>query len=131
MSLRSWLVGLLEGDPSITDLVGDRIYQASALRTAQMVKPYIVYHLGNDTSEGLSELHLAHRQFLQIWVHDEPGDYDLIDEVGDELKELFTGAGSKVDHVITTRFLERSADFNDQVLGTIFRYLRFQIILGG
>lgn len=137
MSLRSWLVATVKADAELKTLLGitdgspTRFYQGGGLRTAELVKPYLVYHMGNDTSELLSELSLAGRQFLTIYIHDEYGDYQLIDDIGNRLKALLQGAGSAVDNVILTRYLERSQDLSDETQNTIFRYLRFQLILGG
>lgn len=94
--------------------------------TATTAKPYLIYHLGNNTDENLAEEHPASRFFFQLYVYDEVGDYVQVDAIGDRLKALLTGMGSKADGILTTRFLERSQDLIDEVLKAGFNYLRFQ-----
>ena len=131
MSRRSFLNQLLRNDPTLAGLVSNRVFQGGAMTTANTPKPFVVYHIGNNTSEGLSDEHPASRLFFQVYIHDQPGDYVRIDDIGDQVKALLVGKGSPADHIITTRFLERSQDLDDQTLGTIFQYLRFQWVLGG
>jgi len=96
--------------------------------------PFLVYKLGNETWEELSEESLASRQFFQVWVHDfsdqAVADYMLIDEVIRALKQQLVNASSAADGVITIRFLEVSQDLNDETLNTVMKYVRFQAVLG-
>lgn len=98
-------------------------------------KPFIIFGLGNDTNELLTdstaddEDGFAHRQFWQIWVHDEDSSYVLIDDLVEVVKNLFLGASSPAHKVLTTRWLETSQEFNNQTYGTNFRYIRFQSII--
>jgi hypothetical protein len=129
MSRRSWLYGLLVNDPQLRAIHRGEVFQASALTTANKAKPYLVYHIGNNTSEMLTDDHPASRIFFQVYIHDEPGDYDRIDALGDRVKALLTGQGYPSAFIYTTRFLERSQDLSDETLRTIFQYLRFQWVL--
>jgi hypothetical protein len=130
MTRRSWLYGLLKNDSVLHSFHGGQVFQSSGMTTANLKKPYLVYHIGNDTSEQLAEDHPAHRIFFQVYIHDEPGDYQKIDDIGDRVKVLLLGQGSPSNQIINTRFLECSQDLSDETLRTIFRYLRFQWILG-
>lgn len=131
MSRRTFLYSALKNDPTLQGWVGDRIYQSASMTTAQTVKPFIIYHIGNNTSENLAEDHPANRYFFQIYIYDDGGDYTRIDNIGDRVKALLSGASSPQDKIINTRFLERSQDLNDETLRAIFNYLRFQWVLGG
>jgi hypothetical protein len=97
--------------------------------TAQVEKPFLVYHLGNDTDEQLSEVSSPHRQFFQIYVHDVIGDYSQIDEIIKLVKDLLRARSNAGARVIVTRYLETSQDLRDEVLDTIFRYMRFQLVM--
>jgi hypothetical protein len=131
VSRRSFLFGLLKNDPTLQDMVGDRIFQSSSMTSANVTKPYLVYHIGNNTSENLADDHPASRYFFQVYIYDEEGDYSRVDDIGDQVKLLLMGQGSPEDKIMTTRYLERSQDLNDDTLKAIFNYLRFQWILGG
>lgn len=121
--------------PVVTDLVGGdenpRIFAKKTMTSSIEEHPFVVYKLGNDTAEELSEDTDITRQFFQVWVHDyfdsETADYDRIDDVITAIKTAFKNAGG-VNGVWTTRFLETSQDLNDETLNTVFRYLRFQLI---
>jgi hypothetical protein len=129
MTLRTLLFSTLRANATVDGFVHGRIIQASAMKEATVTKPYIVYHLGNNTNELLADDHPASRQFFQVYIHDEPGDYQQIDAIVLAVKASLVGLGSKPDGLITTRYLETSQDFNDETLRTIFRYIRFQFIL--
>lgn len=94
-------------------------------------KPYIVYGLGNDTNEDLSEdsLHEAHRQFFQVWIHDEGASYDQVDDMVEIVKSRLKNASDKNSRITTVRWLETSQEFSNETLNTIFRYVRFQAII--
>jgi len=107
------------------------VYAKKAMTSSVEVHPYLVYKMGNDTSEEFSEEREVSRQFFQVWVHDyfdgNTADYDKIDTIITTLKNVFKNAGG-VPGVWTTRYLETSQDLDDDTLNTVFRYLRFQLI---
>lgn len=111
--------------------MADRIVPRESQNTVNLSKPFIIYGLGNNTNEDLSEDedHEAHRQFFQIWIHDEPGSYIRIDDAIRIIKALFNGRSHPPSHVLTVRWLENSAEFSNQTYNTIFRYMRFQAII--
>jgi len=128
MSLRSFLYNTLKADPDVASFVATRIYQSSSMQAANVEKPFLVFHMGNDTNEMLADEHTASRQFFQVYVHDEPGDYQQIEDIVRAVKSALVGKGSPEDGVITTRYLETSQDLDDETLRTIFNYIRFQFI---
>lgn len=138
MSTARHLVYRTLNRPSIAELVGGdnpRIFAKKTMTSSVEEHPYIVYKLGNETSEEFSDAEDApdiSRQYLQIWVHDytdgDTADYDRIDTITSAIRAEFRNLGSAIDDVWTTRYLETSQDLNDETLNTVFRYLRFQMI---
>lgn len=136
MTARTFIYGTMVNFEALTDLIGGpedpRIFAKKTMQSSVEEHPYLVYKLGNSTSENLAETEDIERQFFQVWVHDyqsqDIADYAQIDDVIKQLKAAFKLAGSKADGVWTTIYLETSQDLNDETLGTIFRYVRFQLI---
>ena len=134
MSIRQWLYDTLLNDPNLSAVVGDRIFQGESMTSAQITKPYLVYRLGNDTDENFGGEGRTdpqpHRTFFQVYIHDEPGDYDVIDNAVRLIKNAFRAVGgSPEDGIMAVRYLETSRDMDDADLATILRYCRFQFIL--
>lgn len=138
--MRAWLYDTLTTDPDLEGLLGGndpesgilkRVVPRESQSTINLPKPFLVYGLGNATNENLGEDtdHEAWRQFSQIWVHDEGGDYNLIDDIVELIRQAFHGKGSPAHQIITTRWLETSQEFSNETYGTLFRYLRFQHII--
>lgn len=112
---------------------GGRVIQQGSVLTAQQVKPYLVYHFGNNTDEGMSDEDgvnfSPNRQFMQVFIHVPQGDYAPIDDVIPQVKAaLLLGVGKPADLVVI-RYLETSQDLQDDLLQTFFRYMRFQLIM--
>lgn len=138
--MRVWLYDKLTSHQPLLDFVDDpddpemlpRVYPRESFDSSVVQKPFLVYGLGNDTNEGLAEDddHEAHRQFFQIWLHDEGGDYSVIDAMIPVVKKLLINASSKEHNVMGVRWLETSQEFSDNTMNTIFRYIRFQAIIG-
>lgn len=144
--MRAWLYDTLVSLPGLQEIWGDgdpvagavalasRVVPRESQDTINLVKPFIVYGLGNATTEGLSDstdpdVVDPERQFSQIWIHDEGGDYGLIDSIIPIIKRGLVGQGSPEHNVLTTRYLETSQEFANETYGTILRYIRFQHII--
>jgi hypothetical protein len=113
-------------------MTAEDIYQGESMLTANIKKPFLVYNLGNRTTEDLSEeIPEVSRQFLTIFLHDVPADYSQIDQMEMAVIHGLNQANSEQDAIITTRYLETSRDLDDQALGTIYRYVRLQLIRSG
>jgi len=132
MKARHFIYGQLSS-PGITSLLAhgiNSIYAKKTMTSAVEDHVYLVYKLGNDTAEELSEDTSITRQFFQVFVHDyfdgETADYDKIDDVITMIKRVFKNANGS--GIWTTRFLEASQDLDDDTLNTVFRYARFQLI---
>lgn len=109
----------------------DQVMPRRTRDNINLPKPFIIFGLGNQTNEDLAEDsdHIANRQFFQVWIHDEGGDYGLIDEAVEAVKRALVNASSPSDNVTTIVWLETSAEFNNETYNTLFRYIRFQAIL--
>lgn len=128
--MRRWLLERLVTDPSIAAMVSDRIFQGESATTNLIEKPFIFYTIGNATDEQLSEEgDRPYRQFFQIYIHDAPADYTKIDSVVKLVKDRLQNARSTEYNVMTVNHLETSRDLDDDTMGTIFRYCRFQAIM--
>lgn len=134
MTLRTYLYSTLTENALLVPLVAGRVFPKKSMSSSVEDHPFVVYKLGNDTNEGLGDTNSPHRQYFQIYVHDVNinglGDYTLIDQVLGVIKDLLDGASSGADEVITIRYLETSQDLDDETLNTVFRYARFQAIIG-
>lgn len=138
--MRIWLHQRLVADPALRDILfagddplpddaEDSVYGSHSLEGVPERKPFVVHDMGNDTSERLSDDSTAHRQFVTIYVHDVGYDYTRIDQVIAELKSLLNNPPSAPGFgVMTCHYLETSRDLEDDQMGTIVKYARFQII---
>lgn len=134
--MRTWLHGVLQNDIVLNDAenlgglgVGGRIFAGHSLTNTPDKKPFLVHNFGNNTPERLSDEPGPCRQFVIIYVHDEGQSYIRIDKIIARLKQLLDDAPSDAAlGVITAHHLETSADFVDDQMGTIVRYIRFQIV---
>lgn len=131
MTARTWLYSQLT--TLTTDGVGSRVFAKKSMSSAIEQHPFIVYKLGQNSPENLTEVGDPSRQFFQVFVHDfadtETGDYVRIDRVLKEIKDTLVNKSSKEDGVITVRFLETSQDLDDLTLSTVMKYMRLQLIL--
>lgn len=125
---RQFVYDVITGYAPVTTLVGERVFQQGSLLTAQTIKPYLVYTMGNNTDEEMSDPDSFRpaRQFFQIFVHDEVGDYTRIDTIMGHLKNAFLSAPLSGD-VCGVQYLEASRDLDDPTLESIMRYSRFQL----
>jgi hypothetical protein len=137
--MRTWLYERLATDPAfIPDLGVDEqavrqvIIPRRSEETINIPGPrFLVFGLGNDTNEDLSEdpEHTAHRQFFTIWIHDEGPTFLKVDDLVKAVKARLIGASDKASFVNTVRWLETSQEFNNDTYKTVFRYCRFQAII--
>lgn len=127
---RAFVYGVMTESALLTSSVGDRIFQQGSLLSAQTVKPYIVYNMGNNTDEGMSDpdSFSPSRQYFQVYLYDEVGDYSRIDDLIAELKRAMLAAQPTGD-VCGVQYLETSRDLDDPTLEAIMRYVRFQLAI--
>jgi len=126
--LTSYSVQGLSTEPPLP-VEGIGVHQGESMLTSQITKPFIVYTIGNSTSENLAEEdYRPERQFFQVYVHDKPADYSRIDDIVKAIKDTLVGQRSLEHSVMIIRHLETSRDLDDSTMKTIMRYIRFQAI---
>jgi hypothetical protein len=138
--MRVFLYDTLTADTNLQVLYGGvegiktRVVPRASQKTVNIPRPFIIYGLGNSTAERLvdptdPDAKDPEGQFSQIWVHDESGDYSLIDDTLELIKAALVGKGDPAHNVLTTLYLETSQEFVNDTYNTIFRYARFQHII--
>jgi hypothetical protein len=139
--MRAFLFDLLTTDQELWPLIGvgtleqaqEQIMPRQSQENILARRPFLVYGLGNATNEQLADDdagdHEAERQFFQVWIHDEGGSYNLIEDIIPVVKRRLIGASHPPSKLVTIRYLETSGEFSNQTYNTIFRYIRFQAII--
>lgn len=127
---RAWVHSTLKNDPGLTEIIGGRVTQQGAVLSSQATKPYLVHHFGNNTDEGFydEDSFKPNRQYLQVFIHCEQGDYGPIDDIIPLVKVALSTLAGRPASLIHVSYLETSQDLQDDLLQTYFRYMRFQII---
>lgn len=108
-----------------------RVYPRRSQFVVPQTKPFLIYGLQTLSNEALAEDqdHRAERQFFQVWIHDEDGDYSVIDDTIPVIIKCLVNATHPPANVSGVNYLETSQEFNNETYGTAFRYIRFQAIL--
>lgn len=136
MSLRKILYNALAGTPALTAVIPSaRFYEASSLGSENgfmPIKPFLVYR----TALNLAALatHLEDRLF-EIWVYDEPGSYDQIDNAHKIIKGILDRragdvlmVGAEKWSLLESHFQSSSADLRDETLRAIVRYGTYRVV---
>jgi hypothetical protein len=134
--MRAWLHSVIETDPVLAEPeaagglgVEGEVFAGHSLLDTPDHKPFVVHQMGNNTSERMSDEYSPQRQFVTIYVHDEGRSYIRIDRIIARLKVILDNApGSAADGVMTAHYLETSQDLEDDQMGTIVKFIRFQLI---
>jgi hypothetical protein len=130
VDLRKVVFRALKGDGELNELIQGRIYQRSAtVEQPPGQVPYVVYFLGQIFNKGPSALR-ATTQGIQVWVHDEPGDYFTIDQILSRVKDVLEAVpeGNPVGF-LGIRHAETSQDLWDDLLKHIVRFGRYDATL--
>lgn len=130
MGAREFVLRVLKTDLDIGAIISpDRIKTGQSMMTAQVAKPYIVVNFTNDPDLGWDDPDVdarPHMQYFIVYVHDARPSYVQVDQICDLVKNAFRlNPSSTDDKVVWTTYLERSGDFDDVSLDTVFRYMRF------
>jgi hypothetical protein len=119
--MRTQIYQALKNSTGLTDLVGDRIFQASTLENVPD-RPFITYRIHGEYRVQI----LGQRAFVQVWCQDDPGDYLRIDQMIDFVKEALESIPHQ-DRLLQVRWAETSVDLKDDDMHTICRNTRFQV----
>jgi hypothetical protein len=131
IDLRQVVFRALRGDETIAEIVEDRIWQRGS--TPEGVPPsetpYNVYNFNESFGVAPSALR-AQRQMLQVWVHDEPGDYHVIDQILARVKVALEAVAAGNPHgFLEIRHIQNGPDLWDDLVKHIVRYSRLQATL--
>jgi hypothetical protein len=110
----------------VTVYVADRIIQANSIFTPPKEKPFLVIRIGT-TNPATPYQAGGVETYFQIWAHDDPGDYHVIDLVLAEVKKALLSA-AREPGFYEFRYLETSEDMEDDAMSTLVRYCRYQAI---
>jgi hypothetical protein len=134
MLARQWVFQTLVNDSGVGEIVDDRILANQSGMTAQIGRPFLVLKFGNDSDEQQFDdpdiPQRPHRQFLEVWCHDSRPSYTQIDELVAAVREALRVDQIAPDaHIMAVKYLETSADMDDQTMDTVLRYIRFQLVM--
>ena len=122
---RELLYTALRESTDLAQLVGDRIFAASALVEGKVPpRPFVTYRMHTRFGRPLGRP-LGAREYVQLWANDNPGDYLRIDKIL-ELSRKAVEAIPQQDTFLEARWIETGVDLRDPDMGTINRYIRFQ-----
>lgn len=128
--MRQFIYERLISNPSVATIVNDRVFQGESMDHAELVRPFLVYRMGNETNEQFSEdAQMPHREFFQVYIHDNPADYMRIDDLAKAVRAALVGGPYPDYKILRVNYLETSRDLDDDVMRTILRYVRFQAVL--
>lgn len=124
MNWREWVYQTLLNDEELMDLVPvGSVFGAGAVGTRPESKPFVVIRMG--PTQYNSFWSAAN---VQIWVHDEPGDYGRIDQIIDRCKSVLNR--KTVDRLggIVSEWTGDSTDLADDGYGTITRNTSYRLV---
>lgn len=127
MNMRRRLYKAMKGSTDLALIVEDRIIQASAIGSDQWPgtpkTPFVTYRMHTDFPVAGG---IGRREYCQVWANDTPGDYEKIDEVLELVKLAVEAIPADADF-LEARWVETGVDLKDDAMGTINRYIRFQL----
>lgn len=123
--MRQLVFDLLSGDVQLNDAVNGDIYQVNAYENVPP-RPYIIFRLSTETPRQS----FARSINLQVWIHDDEGDYSRIDDLLEQVKDILLAEEGTGD-LFAFEWIDSSEDLWDDVSNTIFRYGRFEIVRKG
>lgn len=125
--MRTRLYKAMSESTDLAQIVGSRIIEASAIGSelwpGTPETPFITYRMHTDfpVLGGMGR-----REYCQIWANDTPGDYERVDEAL-RVVRLVVEAIPPDEDFLEARWVETGVDLKDDAMGTINRYIRFQL----
>lgn len=131
--MRKLLFQAMRNSTDLMQIVDGRVFQASRLGIlgpdgsiftgGVPERPFITYRMHTDFPVGGG---LGRREYSQVWANDDPGDYETIDEMLRLVRRAVEAIPSQADF-LEARWVETGVDLKDDAMGTINRYIRFQM----
>lgn len=112
------LVGQIQGEDGN---LHPNIHQASSLDFTPP-RPFVTYRMHTD----FFVQRVGGREYVQVWAHDDPGDYSRIDAILDQCRIAIVNLPSE-GTFLDARWIETGVDLRDDAMNTITRYIRFQL----
>jgi hypothetical protein len=125
--MRKLLYKALKNSTDLGQIVNGRILEASAIGSKLWPgvpeRPFMTYRMHTDfpVIGGAGR-----REYAQVWANDDPGDYETIDEMLRLARLAVEAIPSQADF-LEARWVETGVDLKDDAMGTINRYIRFQL----
>lgn len=113
--------------PDLVELVEDRIKAASSV-DKQMKRPLIAIRAHTDFPPAGSShggRSFGRREYMQVWAHDDPGDYQRIDQILRLCRDALETV-DPFDDFLEAKWIETGVDLRDDRMESIMRYSRFQ-----
>jgi len=123
MNFRPWIYARVTTHPGLIAFHGGRVFSSRGLHTTPQ-RPFLTIDFSTST-DLLKDV--AYRQIFRIWVHDDPGNFDGIDQALEDLKDALVTGESDAD-VLNCSFSEDSEDLYDPGHNTVKRFGRYLII---
>lgn len=135
MSLRAFVFGLLTTDAELNELGlnADSTFITHDVDTPQVRPLMVLRWQRTDPGMGDEETDWVNFRRLQVWIHDEPGDYDRIDRALRRVRSVLmnvrgTYTGTTRHWVTQTNWEGDSDDLRDDDAGTIARHAQFLFV---
>jgi len=120
MTRRTELYAALMGHTGLQAIVDGRVASSGSLNNVP-ARPFVLIRLHN----AYRMSNIGKRDIAQVWCHDEPGDYMVVDEMMEHCREAIesiVGAGN----LCAWEWIEDSVDLKDDDMHTVCRNARYQ-----
>jgi diadenosine tetraphosphatase ApaH/serine/threonine PP2A family protein phosphatase len=129
MNWREWVFNRLSQNSTFTSIVPiESIYGSGSIEQTPSQKPFIVLTFGVEQVElSDGEQPSATSQYFTLWAHDNPGDYQRLDQILSASRMALVGpvvgAGA-----ICAKWMGDSGDIADDTYGTIVRNSEYRLV---
>lgn len=125
MNWRHWLKSRMDTVPGLEEF---DVYGGGSLTGSPEHRPFIVINVGLDVPElNDGDAPAWTRRMASIWVHDDPGSYDRIDDIISAIRGELVGQVSR-EGAICCLWDGDSDQLADDMMGTITRYISLQLV---
>lgn len=126
MDWRSWAYARLteEDNPLLALVPAASIYGAGGLTGSPANKPFIIPKFGTRVRRNPEG---PYTETLEVWIHDEPGDYLRIDAILGVVKDRLHGQVA-LPGAVQCRWEGNSGDLADDGYGTIVKTTSFTLV---
>lgn len=126
MNWRQWTYEKLIADGTFTALIpAASVLGAGSVDMIPDTKPFAVIKM--DVRIPAIKEGVAHKQTLRLWLHDEPGSYVVLDQAVQAARAALSGYVAQ-SGAVRCEHRDVSPDLADDVLGTIVKYVTFDLV---